>query len=316
MNWKTKARVQNAVAALPFASTKVYFAIQRRFGGLRRGLNNPVDRFIAAINMVEWIEDAGGSIKGKRVVEVGTGHMVNVPTAFWLLGAGETITVDVNRYLSESIVKESNDSIREHREEVLQLFGPRANDDGFRSRFEQLLSFSGKLDGLLEMMNVRYVSPGGAASLPLPEKSVDFHVSHTVLEHVPPTVISNILAEANRLMAPGGLLLHQIDPSDHFCHEDMDIPAINFLQFSEAEWDKWAGNQFMYHNRLRASEYLDLFVRVGVRILRSETAVDDRSLSALDRGFPVHSRFSGMTREDLATRWLRLLGTFDEISEK
>lgn len=316
LNWKTKARVQNAVAALPFASTKVYFAMQRRFGGLRRGLNNPVNRFIAAINMVEWIEEAGSSVVGKRVVEVGTGHMVNVPTALWLLGAGETITVDVNQYLSASIVKESNDSIREYEAEVLQIFGKRATDDGFRARFEQLLSFSGKLDSLLEMMSVRYISPGNAASLPLPDKSVDFHVSHTVLEHVPEPVISKMLAEAKRVMVSGGLLLHNIDPSDHFCHDDMEIPAINFLQFSDAEWDKWAGNPFMYHNRLRASEYLDLFARAGVHILRSETAVDDRSLSALERGFPVHNRFSGMTREDLATRWLRLIGTFDEILEK
>jgi len=313
MNWKNKARVQNAVAALPFASTKVYLAIQRTFGGLRRGLNNPVDRFIAAINMVEWIEAAGGSIKGKRVVEVGTGHMVNVPTALWLLGAGETVTVDINRYLSPTIVKESNDSIREHRAEILQLFGPHADTDGFRTRFDQLLSFSGNLDDLLEMMNVRYISPGDAASLPLPDKSVDFHVSHTVLEHVPAPVISKILAEAKRVMVPGGLLLHNIDPSDHFCHQDMEIPAINFLRFSDAEWDKWAGNQFMYHNRLRASEHLDLFARAGVHILRSETAVDDRSLSALERGFPVHTRFAGMRREDLATRWVRLMGTFDEV---
>ena len=114
-------------------------------------------------------------------------------------------------------------------------------------------------------------------------------------------------------MVPGGLLLHNIDPSDHFSHEDQDIPAVNFLRFSDAEWDKWAGNPFMYHNRLRASEYLDLFKSAGVRILRSETAVDDRSLSALQRGFPVDPRFSGMTREDLATRWLRLIGTFDEV---
>jgi hypothetical protein len=53
-----------------------------------------------------------------------------------------------------------------------------------------------------------------------------------------------------------------------------------------------------------------------VHVLRSESAVDDRSLSALERGFPVDSRFSGMTREDLATRWLRVIGTFDEVSEK
>ena len=313
MRWKNKARLQNAVASLPFASGKVYFAMQRVAGGLRKGLNNPVDRFIAAINMVDWIEAAGGSVEGKRFVEVGTGHMVNVPTALWLLGAGETLTVDLNRYLSANIVRESNQSISDHQAEVLQIFGTRADDHGFRKRFEQLVSFSGSLDALLEMMNVRYLSPGDATALPLPDKSVDFHISHTVLEHVPATVITQILAEAKRVMAREGLLVHNIDPSDHFCHEDDDIPAVNFLQFSENTWDKWAGNPFMYHNRLRGVEYLKLFERAGVHILRSETAVDDRSLSALNKGFPVDSRFSGMTNEQLAVRWVRLIGKFDEI---
>jgi SAM-dependent methyltransferase len=291
----------------------VYFAIQRTVGGLRRGFNNPVERFIAAIQMVEWIESAGASIVGKRFVEVGTGHMVNLPTALWLLGACETVTVDLNRYLSPSLVKQSNRSIRHHTPEVLQLFGVRAENESFRNRFEQLLSFSGKLDALLEMMNVRYVSPGDAAALPLPDKSVDFHVSHTVLEHVPAPAISKILGEAKRLMSPGGLLVHNIDPSDHFSHDDMSIPAVNFLRFSDSEWDKWAGNRFMYQNRLRASEYVDLFQSAGVHILKSESAVDDRSLSALQRGFPVDRRFAEMSPEDLATRWLRLMGRFDEV---
>ena len=202
MKWQHKARLQNAVAALPFISGKVYLALQKTFGGLRKGLNNPVDRFIAAIGMVEWIEATGATIAGKRFVEVGTGHMVNVPTALWLLGAGETLTVDVNRYLSDSIVRESNRSIVDHQQEVLQLFGARANHDGFRSRFERLISFSGSLDALLEMMNVRYLSPGDAAALPLPDKSVDFHVSHTVLEHVPAPVISKILREAKARDGP------------------------------------------------------------------------------------------------------------------
>ncbi|MEP6905473.1 MAG: methyltransferase domain-containing protein [Gemmatimonadales bacterium] len=313
MKWKNKARLQNAVAALPFASGKAYFAMQRVAGGLRKGLNNPVDRFIAAISMVDWIEAAGGSIEGKRFVEVGTGHMVNVPTALWLLGAGETLTVDLNRYLSANIVKESNQSIADHQAEVLQIFGGRADNDGFRKRFQQLVSFSGSLDALLGLMNVRYLSPRDAAALPLPDKSADFHISHTVLEHIPPPVMSKILAEAKRVMTPGGLLVHNIDPSDHFCHEDDDIPAVNFLQFSEKEWDRWAGNQFMYHNRLRGVEYLKLFERAGVHILKSETAVDDRSLSALQRGFPVDSRFAGMTNEELAVRWVQLIGKFDEV---
>ncbi len=313
VRWQLKARLQNAVAALPFASSSVYYAIQRTVGGLRQGLNHPVDRFKAAIRMVDWIESAGRDISGRRFVEVGTGHMVNVPTALWLLGAGETLTVDLNRYLSATLVAESNEYIRRHEREIVELFGARAESERFRGRFNQLLSFSGKLEALLEMMSVDYLSPGDAAALPLPDQSVDFHVSNTVLEHVPASAISGILGEAKRVMAPGGLLVHNIDPSDHFSHDDSTIPAVNFLSFSDSEWDKWAGNQFMYQNRLRSREYLELFERAGVHIVRSESAVDERSLTALRNGFVPAHRFAKMTGEELATTQVWLMGRFDEV---
>jgi SAM-dependent methyltransferase len=313
VRWQLKARLQNAIAALPFASNSVYYAIQRTVGGLSKGRNNPVDRFTAAIRMVDWIEAAGRDVSGKRFVEVGTGHMVNVPIALWLLGAGETLTVDLHRYLSPALVAESNEYIRLHRREILGLFGARAERELFRRRFDQLLSFPGSLRQLLEMMSVRYVSPGDAAALPVPDGSVDFHVSNTVLEHIPAPEISRILREARRVLVPDGLLVHNIDPSDHFSHDDGSIPAVNFLQFTEGEWDKWAGNQFMYQNRLRSPEYVDLFERAGVHILRSETEVDERSLAAFNDGFVPDDRFAAMTDVQLATTRLCLMGRFDDV---
>jgi hypothetical protein len=127
-----KALVQNAVAALPFASNAAYYAIQRSVGGLRPGLNHPIDRFRAALRTVEWIESAGLGIDGKTFVEIGTGHMVNLPTALWLLGAGEILTVDLNRYLSETVVAESNEYIRRNETQTLALLEsarPTANSE-------------------------------------------------------------------------------------------------------------------------------------------------------------------------------------------
>jgi hypothetical protein len=85
------------------------------------------------------------------------------------------------------------------------------------------------------------------------------------------------------------------------------------LQFTEGEWDKWAGNQFMYQNRLRSPEYVDLFERAGVHILRSETEVDERSLAAFNDGFVPDDRFAAMTDVQLATTRLCLMGRFDDV---
>jgi SAM-dependent methyltransferase len=310
MRWRLKARIQKTVARLPFGSERVYYAIQRTIGGLRPGQNHPIDRFKAAIQIVDWIEDAGRDIANKRIVEIGTGHMVNLPTAFWLMGAGQTVTVDLNPYLSETLVAESNDFIRAHEGEVLALFGGRADEQEFRSRFRQLLSFSGSLEGLLEMMNVTYLPRIGASVLPLPDHSADYHVSNTVLEHIPPAGLVEMLGEARRVLRETGLLVHIIDPSDHFSHSDDSITAVNFLQFSDAEWDRLAGNQFMYQNRLRGPDYLDIFTRAGVHLLRTEKTVDAESVAALRNGFLADNRFRQRTPEELATTRLCIIGDF------
>jgi SAM-dependent methyltransferase len=310
MRWRLKARIQNTVARLPFGAETVYYAIQRTVGGLRPGQNHPIDRFKAAIQIVDWIESTGRNISNKRIVEIGTGHMVNLPTAFWLMGAGQTVTVDLNPYLSGTLVAESNKFVRAHEAEVLSVFGTRAQDKDFQSRFGQLLSFSGSLDALLDQMNVTYLPRISASVLPLPDHSADYHVSNTVLEHIPPTGLRELIAEAKRVLREDGLLVHNIDPSDHFSHSDDTIPAVNFLRFSNSEWDRLAGNQFMYQNRLRAPDYVALFENAGVRVLRKERAVDAESLAALRNGFPKNEAFSRMTTEELATTRLCIMGDF------
>jgi len=310
MNWRWKARVQNAVAALPVFSNPVYFAIQRTVGGLRPGRTNPLDWYKAAIDMVDWAASVGRTVEGQHFLEVGTGRMINVPTGLWLCGAERITTVDLNPYLSPALVAESHRFIQRHENDVLAVFGEKAQSREFQHRLQRLLSCSARLKDLRALMNIDYRSPADATKLPLPDASVDLHISYTVMEHIPPDVIRGILREARRILRPGGLLIHFIDPSDHFSHDDQSITAINFLQFSDSEWDRWAGNQFMYHNRLRSKELLALFENAGVEILRHEEVIDERSRSALDNGFPLGKRFQTTSPDELATTTVNVMGRF------
>lgn len=310
MNWRLKARIQNGVAALPFLSDATYFAIQRSVGGLRPARIDPLDRMRAALGIVTWAESAGFDVRGKVVLEVGTGRMVDLPTGMWLCGAGPIITVDLNPYLSLKLVAEARTIIRRNHNRVVEMFG-RQNDPLFQERLQILVGTSVPDDGLLKRMNIVYMSPADAANLPLESRSVDLHVSHTVLEHIPGVVLSAILTEAARVLRAGGLLIHNIDPSDHFAHDDPSITRINFLRFTDSEWSRWAGNRFMYHNRLRAGDFVRLFEEAGVRIVKEERSVDDRSKAALRNGFQVAERFRGIAHQELATTRLSVMGRFD-----
>lgn len=309
MNWQRKARIQNLIAALPLSDT-IYYAMQRSVGSLRAGRANPTEYFDAARRATEWIRATGRDVEGMRFLEVGTGRNVNLPTALWLCGAAQVTTVDLNSYLSSALVFESNEYARQHEAEVRQAFGVEAERPLFQERLAQLLNFKGNLAGLLKMMSVEYLPRADASQLPLQSESFDAHVSFAVFEHIPADVLARILAEARRILRPDGLLVHIIDPSDHFSHDDDSITAINFLQFDDAEWEGWAGNKFMYHNRLRAFEYLELFERAGMRVLEQKQTLDEPSLRSLKNGFPLHPQFKHIAAEELAVRSLNVLGTF------
>ncbi len=309
VNWKWKARVQNAVAALPL-SEQIYYAMQRTVGSLKPGRANPLEWFDAARTMTEWIKKAGQDFRGKRFLEVGTGRNVNIPLALWLYGASEVVTVDLNSYLSAALVKETVEFVRQKRDEVVKEFGAQSQEPLFQERLEKLASFQGDTSELLQLAHIRYVSPADATHLDFPDQSFDFHISHAVFEHIPAEAIRGILDEARRLLQPQGLLMHIIDPSDHFAHDDASITAINFLQFSEREWQRLAGNKFMYHNRLRAFEYRQLFEQAGARILHYKDAVDEPSLRVLRNGFQLDDKFRQIAAEELAVTSLIMVGSF------
>jgi hypothetical protein len=230
-----------------------------------------------------------------------------VPLAFWLMGAQKTITIDLNPYLKAELIKESLQYISDNNDEIRKLFGSLLRE----KRMDDLLDFSRSGSFLtrafLDLCCIQYVAPGDAAATALPPKSIDFHTSYTVLEHIQPDVLKKILVEGNRIMRDNGLFIHGIDYSDHFAHSDKTMSPINFLRFSDEQWERYAGNRYMYMNRLRHDDFLELFQSVGHRILTNQPTIDARSLELLKAAtFPLSERFRGTSKEILATcsAWL------------
>ncbi len=301
MHWKIKAAIQNAIAVLPASvSYPAQFWLQRRFGGLRA--MNPVDRLSAGIETWKRIQALGQDPSGKVFFEVGTGRVPVVPLAYWLLGADRTVTIDLNPYLRADLVEESIGYIRDHAGEIRDLFGPLLREERMAALLE-LADGGFSLERFLSLCRIEYIAPGDAAHTGLPEGSIHFHTSYTVLEHIPEPVLESIMVEGERLLADNGLFIHRIDYSDHFWHSDERISAINFLQFSDRRWRRFAGNRYMYVNRLRHDDYLRLFESTGQRIVMDEPKVDPKSQQLLrEGGIRLDARFSAKPLDILAIK--------------
>ncbi|WNG33882.1 class I SAM-dependent methyltransferase [Archangium violaceum] len=301
MHWKLKAALQNAISLGPSnLSHATYYWAQRHFGGLKK--INPVKRLSAGIEICKRIKRLNYQPQGKVFFEVGTGRAPIVPMAYWLMGAKRIITVDINPYLKGELVKESLQYMEENENEIQSLFGALLDQHRFSELRDFYRSAPFSMEAFLDFLNIEYIAPGDAANTGLSDESIDFHTSHTVLEHIPKEVLVQILKEGNRITVANGLFIHKIDYSDHFSHSDKTISPINFLQYSESEWNKYAGNRYMYMNRLRHDDFIRMFESIKHRILMADPDEDKCVHDLITQGgLKLDARFKNKSIETLST---------------
>lgn len=310
MKWRTKARIQNLIAAMPEPLAQVaYYRMQRHFGGLRSP--TPVKQLTLACQIASAIHELR-PLTGIQVMEVGTGRSLGLPMLMWSLGVAGVLTVDINRYLRPEILQADLAWMHRNRPWLTGLLAPFDDAGGaVAGRLERLMELdlqlpaSDILNRVMQLCNIHYEAPADAATLAIPEHSLDVHLSQAVLEHVPPDDLRRILQGAVKVLRPDGLCIHWIGSDDHFQHSDPSISPVNFLRFTDAEWNRLAGNRFMYMNRLRASDYLLLFEECGLEVLDVNCTVDEESRRLLESGgFRLDEQFRGKSVSDLATTQL------------
>lgn len=304
MHFLVKALVQNAVAVLPRRlGQPLYYALQRRLGALRR-----VDygkHLRRAAEIAEVLRQQGLPLHGD-FLEVGTGWLLGTPLGLWLAGARHVTTVDLHRHVRPELVLELLAYVAAHETELPALF-PWVPAAELQAKCRQLAGCR-TLAEVSALTSVRYLAPADATRLPLPVAGFDCHYSTNVLEHVPPAVLTGLLAEARRVLRPGGHLVHFVDLSDHFAHDDPRLSATHFLRYGPRTWAALAGNRFMYQNRLRQPQYAAQFAAAGLRICWERLTVNPASLARLQAGQePLHADFQKFSPEALAaTFWVVL----------
>ena len=125
---------------------------------------------------------------------------------------------------------------------------------------------------LKTLYRIDYIAPLDMANTPFADGAFDACISTNTLEHIPRQVIAAIWQECKRVICAGGFVSAKIDYSDHYAHTDRALGPLNYLRFTEAEWQRFNYKNH-YQNRMRHQHHLDLLIGAGFEIV-SELATE------------------------------------------
>jgi len=296
MHWRLKALLQKGLSRIPGGET-AHYALQRRFGGLR-DFSGEFDSKIEDWSlMMGYLQRVGSSIRGARLLEVGTGWYPTFPWCCYLGGAASIVTIDLVPLLKEDLVRQSVDLLERHLPLIADRTGvPLEQVASKHARLRKAVAGSIDLDIVTEGV-IRYHAPADARQSGLPDGSIDLVLSNSVLEHVPQQVVVELFREARRILTPTGLMVHGVNCGDHYAYVDRAVTQLNYLRYSDADWQFW-NSEFLYQNRLRAHAFTDMARAAGFEILLDTANPSERRLKELST-VPVHPQFSGFTPEQL-----------------
>ena len=296
MHWKLKAHLQRLLGHLP-GGDNLHYQLQRRFGGLR-DFNREFD-----IKLDDWkimltrLREAGFEIPGKRLFEIGSGWYPTFPMACYLGGAARVTTVDLTRHMKSSLVLACAERLGGALDMISATSG--TDREQVRSRHADMLAslrdsgdVAAATGGVIE-----YRAPLDATRTGLGANQFDCIFSNSVLEHVPPAVIDAMYVEAMRILDAGGLMFHSVNCGDHYAYVDRRIDQLNYLRYSDAEWESW-NNAFLYQNRLRAHDFVDAAQTAGFEIDLNTAKASAQRLAQL-AATPVHAQFAAIPAERL-----------------
>lgn len=248
-NWQQKKRFAAGNYASPTGSTHAGFSLSES---------------VTYVNEVfrDYLEFGGLNEKdliGKKVFEAGVGDNFGVALKFLAAGAAKVVCLD--RFYS-------------HRDEQQQMRIYHALRAGLspegQARFDQAVSLSGNIR--LKESRLKYVYGNGleeADKLLLPE-TYDFIISRGVLQSV--YNIDAAFAAMDRLLVPGGLMLHLVELRDQGMFSRGGLNPLTFLTIPDSLYELMSSHTGQpnrkrldyYRNKIRELGYEAEFYPVRV----------------------------------------------------
>lgn len=294
MDWRIKGVIQGVLSRIP-CGVAVNDALQRAAGGRRDEARHIDIKFRADwLVQVDVLNQIGMRVKGRDLLEIGTGWLPVFPLSFALAGARRCITYDLNRHLNPAVVPSALRELERHLPAIALACGD--DEAAVRQRWQRLTS-AGDGAAILMAAGIDYRAPADATVTGLPDKSVALVFSNSVLEHVTQEVLAPLMRESCRILQTDGLALHSVNCGDHYAYFDRTITPIHYLRYSENEWRKW-NNDLLYQNRLRPVDFVDSARHAGMDVLL-DLHVPRPELMARFEQIPIAQEFRRYTPEQL-----------------
>lgn len=258
MDWRLKALAFRLLDAP--GGDQIHYLLQKHVTKNWPRRTITLDALAAAARRVIKDCQTHGHHSPQTVLEIGAGRDLAVPLALCQLGVKRVIASDVARLAKIDLIRHAARHLA-------------ARDIG---TWDTLRAYG-----------VDYLAPHHVSQ---DDPKVDCSCSNEVLEHIPPSQLTGLLRALRSVTR--GITTHSIDYSDHYARSDKTLSRLNFLRYSDEQWQKFnSGKQYV--NRLRHSDYLRLFREAGFII------VEEISVAVDQPDFAVAEQFRGYAPEDL-----------------
>ena len=242
MKWALKIMAKIALSRLP-----IPYAWWQSIGLFRHGRMDQAEYALKIFHLHSTRAYPQGLPPGAVVLELGPGDSIASAiiaaahgiSQIWLVDAGAFARRDVNFYKMLSV------------------------DLARRGMSVPDLTLATSFDDVLGACNAQYLTGGLRSLRKIPDGTIDFAWSHSVLEHGRKREAADTIYELFRCMKPGGYASHNIDFQDHLSG------ALNNLRFSEQWWEShlFAESGF-YTNRIPALVMHEMFQMTGFKIIK------------------------------------------------
>lgn len=262
---------------------KVSYSTWQKLKIFRHGLMDEPE--YAFNTFLRHYESAGFAKKKKDfvVLELGPGDSVASGVIARCFGAKKSFLVD-----------KGNDAVVSSKSYV-----PLFNYLNTKFDLKELKDNTGSIGDLVKKWDIEYLTDGLTSLKELPDQSIDYLWSQSVLEHIRKKDFAEYVKQFRRLISRDGVCVHGVDLKDHLSY------AHNNLRFSEKVWEsEFMANSGFYTNRILYTEMLNIFRENNFEV---EVLNIKRWTDIPTSRHKLHPSFSNLTDDDL------MIAEFDVI---